>query len=273
MAVGWQLSSRFLGWGFPRYFLLVIALLVLGGLIWIIVNQLIFRVRTKGSIARMLLALDQEEQEDFFNRLGITGEEDKKGLLEASRLLTSASTKRAIGHLDGTQDLTEPSHELLSAVRDGNVKIRKQIDDLTLGDLQEFPIWEYCLDEECEEGQDECTVRPFRIGECNLESMFICSVTFTLANGKQYLGFVSPEDDLGYSLPTLYIDNEKLIHFWHGPKPPIEEIDKYLEWLGGRHSNIFPIIWRTPFLSESLPQQGIIDGMYYLEERMPVKIA
>jgi DNA-directed RNA polymerase subunit RPC12/RpoP len=151
--------------------------------------------------------------------------------------------------------------------------IRKQIYELTLEDLERFPIWEFCLDEECEEGQDECTLRPFRIGECNFESMFICAATFTLANGAQYHGFVSPENDLGYSQPTLYIDNERLVYFWYGPKPTAEAIDKSLEWLGGRESNIFPIIWRTPFLSESIPQEGKIDGIYYLYGKSPIKTA
>lgn len=153
------------------------------------------------------------------------------------------------------------------------MKIRKQVYDLTLEDLQVFPVWEYCLDEECEEGQDECTVRPVRIGESELESMFICSATFTLANGKKFNGFVSPEEDLGYSQPTLYIDNKKVVYFWHGPRPGNEEVEQSLEWLGGRDSNIFPIIWKTPFLSEPILQEGVIDGIYFLDGRVPTRIA
>jgi len=34
-------------------------------------------------------------------------------------------------------------------------RIRKQVYELTLDDLSRFPIWEFSLDSEAEEGQDE----------------------------------------------------------------------------------------------------------------------
>lgn len=37
---------------------------------------------------------------------------------------------------------------------------RKPIDGLTLADLEAFPIWEFAIDEEGVEGQDETWVRP-----------------------------------------------------------------------------------------------------------------
>ena len=40
------------------------------------------------------------------------------------------------------------------------MKIRKQVYQLTLDDLERTPVWEFALDEEVEEGQDEATVRP-----------------------------------------------------------------------------------------------------------------
>ena len=39
-------------------------------------------------------------------------------------------------------------------------RIRKQMGDLVPSDLERYPIWEFALDEEGEEGQDEETVRP-----------------------------------------------------------------------------------------------------------------
>lgn len=38
--------------------------------------------------------------------------------------------------------------------------IRKQVTDLRPDDLAPYPIWEFALDEEGEEGQDEETVKP-----------------------------------------------------------------------------------------------------------------
>ena len=40
------------------------------------------------------------------------------------------------------------------------IATRKPIDQITVPDLVEFPIWEFCLDEEGVEGMDETWVRP-----------------------------------------------------------------------------------------------------------------
>jgi hypothetical protein len=41
------------------------------------------------------------------------------------------------------------------------MNFRKQVYELTVEDLRQHPVWEFALDEEGEEGQDEATVRPF----------------------------------------------------------------------------------------------------------------
>ena len=147
------------------------------------------------------------------------------------------------------------------------MKIRKQIYDLTLADLKEYPIWEFCHDEEGELNQDECTLRPFKIGQCDLESMFVCHAIFKLANGNQFEGIVSPAEDLSESQPTIYISDSEGASFWFGGiKPGKNEIEKSYNLLGGRNSDIFPIIWETPFLKKTIPQTGVIKGFYYLED-------
>jgi hypothetical protein len=40
------------------------------------------------------------------------------------------------------------------------IATRKPIDQITVPDLVDFPIWEFCLDEEGVEGMDETWVRP-----------------------------------------------------------------------------------------------------------------
>ena len=39
-------------------------------------------------------------------------------------------------------------------------RIRKQVYLLTVEDLNDHPLWEFCPDEEGEEDQDEATVKP-----------------------------------------------------------------------------------------------------------------
>jgi hypothetical protein len=41
------------------------------------------------------------------------------------------------------------------------MRIRKQACELTSQVFEPFSMWEFALDEEGEEGQDEATVRPF----------------------------------------------------------------------------------------------------------------
>jgi hypothetical protein len=71
------------------------------------------------------------------------------------------------------------------------MKIRKQVYELTVKDLEEFPVWEHCMDEECEEDQDEATVRPyeftppFELGG----SMMVMKADFTLADGTKMAGY------------------------------------------------------------------------------------
>lgn len=46
--------------------------------------------------------------------------------------------------------------------RDWQYRIRKDAGDLRISDFDQFPVWEFCLDEEGRRGQTECTVRPSR---------------------------------------------------------------------------------------------------------------
>ena len=71
------------------------------------------------------------------------------------------------------------------------LKSRKPIDKLTLKDLDAFPIWEFCTDEEDVEGQDETWVRPLKSKSIphDLYSLNV-SADFTTANGNAFRGFV-----------------------------------------------------------------------------------
>jgi hypothetical protein len=73
-------------------------------------------------------------------------------------------------------------------------KIRKQVYELSIADFSRFPVWEFALDEEGEEGQDEATVRPCQ--RCSdlhpLEGMFVVRASFVLADGTQMQGYLTP---------------------------------------------------------------------------------
>jgi hypothetical protein len=68
---------------------------------------------------------------------------------------------------------------------------RKPIDQITVADLMDFPIWEFCLDEEGVDGMDETWVRPLDAaavphGECSLS----VSAEFETASGLRLNGLV-----------------------------------------------------------------------------------
>src|SRR3954465_14064146 len=85
------------------------------------------------------------------------------------------------------------------------MNVRKQVYELTLHDLATFPVWEFRLDEEGEEGRDESTVRPYGVsGPLQYgERMFVIRALFTLADGSRMQGYFTPPRGLDASLGTL----------------------------------------------------------------------
>ena len=81
--------------------------------------------------------------------------------------------------------------------------IRKQAYDLTAEDFEIYPVWEYALDEEGVEGQDESTMRPFEHSgplDTSKQQLFV-KAHFTLADGTRFRGWLTPpcfgESDFG----------------------------------------------------------------------------
>ena len=72
--------------------------------------------------------------------------------------------------------------------------VRRQVYELTLDDLGNFPVWEFRLDEKDEQGQDESTVRPYTAsGPLDpADRMFIVRAAFTLADGSKMQGYLTP---------------------------------------------------------------------------------
>ncbi len=74
------------------------------------------------------------------------------------------------------------------------MKIRKQVSELTRSDLLERPVWEFALDEKGKDSPDGAAVRPWE-GEVPVDpanGRFIVRAVFTLADGTQHLGYLTP---------------------------------------------------------------------------------
>jgi hypothetical protein len=151
-------------------------------------------------------------------------------------------------------------------------KIRKQVYHLTLEDLSRFPVWEFALDEEGEEGQDEATVRPYGVsGDLDAsEGMFIVRAFFTLTDGSRLLGHLTPpaqgDTDLGVIQPTI-VTKSGQINFWCGivaPKPA--HLTQYYEWLGNDAGRVFPIYFESEFDLVGGKITGTIPGFLLVED-------
>ncbi|MBC8051201.1 MAG: hypothetical protein H7X92_13810 [Chitinophagales bacterium] len=158
------------------------------------------------------------------------------------------------------------------------MKIRKKVDELTLKDLAEYPVWEFALDEEGEENQDETTVRPYKykgILDPSL-SMFIIQAMFELADGTRQQGYLTPDrskSDLGFVQPVIIASEGRLI-FWHGVlRPDDTDLSQFYGLLGKTSAlQVFPIKFWSNVALKIGPMNGEIPGFMVMADILGEKI-
>jgi hypothetical protein len=130
----------------------------------------------------------------------------------------------------------------------GGSRTRKRVNELTAADLSSFAVWEFALDDEGEEGQDETTVRPVTLrGKLDpSDGMFVVRARFVLADGTSMRGYLTPSaqamSDLGTLQPVIITERGQVL-FWHGTlAPSLDELVESYARLGGRSAaQVFPI--------------------------------
>ncbi len=151
------------------------------------------------------------------------------------------------------------------------MRIRKQVYKLALEDFARCPIWEFALDEEGEEGQDEATVKPradlSALNDC-AEGGFVVAAQFSLNDGSQFTGYLYAGDDqdLGAAQPVIITDRGQ-IGFWHGivrPKP--DRLQEAYGLLARGPDCVFPARFRSLIAVNGKPMEGIIPGFLYLND-------
>jgi len=138
--------------------------------------------------------------------------------------------------------------------------IRKQVTELTVADLEQFPIWEHALDEEGEEGQDEETVkpRPDLTAADPADGMFLVRAEFVAADGARFDGYVYPNDRpyIGYLQPTVATEGGQ-VNFWLGAfGPRAGQLERSYELLGKTAEQLFPVRYRAVVPHEGVPLDG-----------------
>jgi len=152
------------------------------------------------------------------------------------------------------------------------MKIRKQVYELTQQDFDEYPVWEFALDEEGEEGQDEATVRPYPHDpplDPN-EGMFVVNASFTLCDGAQMKGYLTPgvqgDRSIGTVQPIVFAESVQ-VAFWCGIFPPSTEfLAESYRALGKTAEQVFPAKFTSEVPLTSGPVEGVLDGFLHMSE-------
>lgn len=143
-----------------------------------------------------------------------------------------------------------------------SVRVRKQVYELTLRDLSTFPVWEFRLDPEGEEGRDESTVRPYSaLGPLDpADGMFVVRAVFTLADGSRMCGYFTPpgrdDDGMGILQPIIVTDRGQ-VRLWCGTTTPgPKRLGQNYELLGKDPKQVFPL----QFESDVDLHRGLVKG-------------
>lgn len=152
-------------------------------------------------------------------------------------------------------------------------KVRKSVSELSTGDLETHPVWEFALDEEGEEGQDETTVRPHVLaGELDPSAgMFVVRARFHLADGSEASGYLTPpvqgDDGLGTLQPVIVTGSGQVPFWWGTILPPQEEIARSYQRLGRTSpAHVFPIRFSSDVPIVGGAVSGDVPGFIHLED-------
>ena len=151
--------------------------------------------------------------------------------------------------------------------------MRKQVYELTAEDLDLHPAWEFALDEEGEEDQDEATVRPYILnGALDPENgMFVVRAHLTLADGTRITGYLTPpvqgDSTLGTLQPAV-VTSTGQVSFWCGMIAPDETYiaDCYASLGKSSPEQVFPIRFESDVPLSCGPVRGEVPGFLVLED-------
>ena len=146
------------------------------------------------------------------------------------------------------------------------IATRKPIDQITVADLVDFPIWEFCLDEEGVEGMDETWVRPLAAAAVpNGAYSLSVAAEFETASGLRVNGLVgvtTAEGEVEIAYPVLLFDGKYLfVPSQHDMQigPDDEKLRRaVVDALGP--SPVFPLRYRlsVPIEGEASHREGTV---------------
>jgi hypothetical protein len=150
--------------------------------------------------------------------------------------------------------------------------VRRQVYELTLSDLDQFPVWEFAQDEETVEEQDEATVRPYsKVPVDPSDGLQVIRATFTLADGTKLIGFVSStpptlQSDISSQQPVILLEKVHILLYFGIFRPDAAKIDSYLYALGKSAAEVFPLRYKTEIDVIGGCIEGAVAGFSYLKD-------
>jgi hypothetical protein len=152
-----------------------------------------------------------------------------------------------------------------------DLRVRKQVYELTLHDLSTFPVWEFRLDEEPEDSQDESRVQPCIVsGPLDPAGrMFVVRAVFFLADGSRMRGYLTPpgRGDAGVgTLQPIIVTDRGQLRVWCGTAvPDPKRLARSYELLGKDAKRVFPLRFESEVELADGPVRGNVPGFLGLE--------
>jgi hypothetical protein len=151
--------------------------------------------------------------------------------------------------------------------------IRRQVYELSIPDLTEHPIWEFCSNEEHIEGQDEATVRPSGDKEVPGYSSgaYVVVADITFADGTEAIGYLysGKPHDFACTQPNVIVGSSQ-INFWLGAFQFVSNVDDQIankyHLLQKNQEMVFPIRFQSRVHVNNSPLLVIVEGFMALDK-------
>ena len=149
---------------------------------------------------------------------------------------------------------------------------RKQVYDSTLDDLLEYAVWEFALDEDAHDGQDEATVKLYDIPEAldPSDGMFVVRASFVLADGSEHARpstspSVDSADFCNYTTDHCHRTRSGRILVRHCLSI-IPAVNSTVQALYCAARQVFPLTFESQVQLVGGPVRGSLEGFMVLED-------
>ena len=141
------------------------------------------------------------------------------------------------------------------------LQTRKPIDALTSKDLEAFAIWEFAVDEEADDAQDETWIRPLERATIPRDALSLSvAADFVAADGTPFVGIValSTDEEMAFDGAGLLADGA-YVYAAHGAKTPLRYKTSAASELGKPPGGIYPLRFtlRALLEGEAAPRSGV----------------